>query len=472
MLAEVGSWPPTSNGLSKQRFLMDEDAGRSNYDTEVVLTTPSLAHSLKDVLAMRTDLARSIVAAVVLSIICGCSSGRGKSLSMASMNPFKPSSKALADSNAPLYEKPSDSANSADSLPPAPKYASTSGGLAASSKTYPEKAAAFSGPDRMAQPGYQDSRSPYASTTPKSSPGNNALSSSPPAVSPQQGYYGSGDYRTASRSNSPASGYSYGGASRPPAGTGTSPSCSGTSCDLASRDRASAGSYASPRSQTDSGSRYATGAERWGTGSSAASGYNYPKSSSVESNPRYPSSNGPASPWSTTAPAVAGSTPNGASPYGSSTGSYTAAPLADRYGSNKGYLSDSTPSSSFRDRQASAYTGQSSSAGNYNYGSTGSSPLAQPAPTPPERAAYVPGQNNYAPGNTGYNPPATPSYQSPAGNYTTPDPTGTGRSGYSPGSIDRYRTDSTGGSSPTGSYPAASGSQSNSPYGYKLPVNG
>ena len=442
---------------------MDEDAGMSNHDTEVVLTTPSLVHSLKDTLAMRIHLAPSVVAIVVLSILCGCSSGRGKSWSMASMNPFKSSSKGLADTTAPQFKKPSASANPADSLPPASGYASTLGRSASSSGVYPEKTAAHSGYNSMARSGYQSGQSSYSSTAPSSSAGYNALSSSSPAVSPQHGYYGSGaDYNTASRSNSSTPGYSYSGTGSPPNSAESSPYSYGSSRDSAyrstSRETASAAGYSSNGGGTDSASRYATGAERWDTGSSATSGYDYPKS-------------GSASPWSATGPAATDSTSNGSLRYGSSTGSYDAAPFADRYSSDKGSISGSTTSSSFQDRYANAFPGSSSAGSSPGYGSTSSSPWAEQTPIPGERAAYIPGQTDYDPGNTGYRPSGTSSYQSPAGNYTVPGTTGGSESGYSPGSIDRYRTDGTNGSSPLG-YPSTSGSQSGSSYGYKLPVSG
>ena len=453
---------------------MDEDAGTSNHDTEVVLTTPSLVHSLKDTLAMRTHLAPSVVAVVVLSILCGCSSGRGNSWSMASMNPFKSSSKKLADTTAPRFEKPSASANPADSLPPASGYASTSNKSPSSSGTYPEKTASYSGYNGMARSGYQSGQSSYSSTAPSSSAGYNALSSSSPAVSPQHGYYGSGtDYNTASRSNSSAPGYSYSGTGSPPGSAESSSYSYGSSRDSAyqstGRDTASADGYSSYGSRTDSNSRYATGAERWDTGGSAASGYDYPNSGSADSGSSYPSSSSPASPWGATSPPATGSTSNDSLRYGNSTGSYDAAPFADRYSSNKGNLSDSTPGSSLRDRYANAFPGSSSSGSSYGYDSTSSSPLSEPATVPDERAPYVPGQTGYDPGNTGYKPPGTSSYQLPAGNYTPPGTTGGSESGYSPGSIDRYRTGGTSGSSPMGTYPSSSGSQSGSSYGYSLP---
>jgi len=421
---------------------------------------------------MRTHLARSIVAVVVLSVLCGCSSGRGKSWSMASMNPFNKSSKELAGSTAPRFEKPSASANPADSLPSAPEYASTSD----RSATYPEKTAAYSGYNGTDRAGYQYGQSSYSSTAPSSSAGYAALSSSPPAVSPQYGYYNSSgtDYNTASRSNSPAPGYSYSGSNSPSGSAGLSSNSYAATRDSAypstSRDTVYTGDNSSFGNRTDSGSRYATGSERWGT-SSAASGYDYPRSSSAGSNASYPSSGSSASPWFTTGPAATGSASDGGSRFGGGTGSLEAAPSADRYGYNAGYLSDSTPSSSFRDRQASAYTGSSSSGSGYGYIPTSPSPQTEPATVSRERAAYVPGQTGYAPGSTGYTPPNTPSYQLPAGNYTVPDTTGS-ESGYSPGSIDRYRTDGSSGSRPIGTYPSSSDSQSGSSYGYKLPLSG
>ena len=141
----------------------------------------------------------------------------------------------------------------------------------------------------------------------------------------------------------------------------------------------------------------------------------------------------------------------------------------------KAYVSDSMPTSSLRDRHASAYTGSSSPPSNYNYNSAGSSKPSQPETMSDSRPAYVPGQTGYAPGSTGYKPPSAPTYTSPGGSYTAPGSTSGSSGGYSPGSVDRYRSDSSSGSSPMGSYPSypsSSGSQSDSPYGYKLPTSG
>ena len=333
----------------------------------------------------------------------------------------------------------------------------------------------------MARSGYQSGQSSYSSTGPSSSAGYKALSSSPPAVSPQHGYYsGSGtDYNTASRSNSSAPGYSYSGTGSSPGSAKPSSYSYGSPGDSAYRstgqDTASAGSYPSYERGTDSSSRYATGAERWGT-SSAASGYNYPKSGAAGSNSSYsPFANSSALPRSATSPAETVSTSNGSSRYGGGTGSYDAAPLADKYRSNTSYLSDRTPSSSFRDRYASAYTGSSSSGSGNNYDSTSSSPRTEPETISNDRAAYVPGQTGYAPGSTGYKPSSVPSYQSPAGNYATPSTTDGSKSFYSPGSTDWYRTDGTSGSSLIGTYPKSfgtqsSGTQSGASEGYNLPL--
>ena len=390
---------------------------------------------------MRTHSARSIVAVVAVSVLCGCSSGGGKSWSMASLNPFKSSSKALAKTTAPPFKKPSASANPADSLPSASEYTSTSGGSTPSFGAYSQQPAARSGYNSIAPSGYQSGQSSYSSIAPSSSTGYSALPGSSPTVSPQHGYYGPpADYSTASRSNSSAPGYSYSGTSSP---------SDGSAYRSTSGDEASAGSDSS-YGQTDSSSRYATGSERWGTSGSTASGYDYSRSSAAGSNPPYPSSSSSALPWSATSPVPTDSTSNGSLPYGGGTGSYSPATSADRYASSAGYLSDSTPSSSFRDRYASA--------------AIGASPKTEPAPNPGERAAYVPGQTGYAPGGTGYNPPGTSPYQPPTEDYTTP--------GYSPGSTDRYRPGSSSGLRPMGTYPSSSSGSQGSSQGYKLPLSG
>ena len=244
-------------------------------------------------------------------------------------------------------------------------------------------------------------------------------------VSPQQGYYDSGSgYSTANTSNSAAPRYSYGGTSTSPGIAKSNAYSYESSRDStygsSSPDTASSGSYPSYGGQGGSDSRYAAGADRWGTGGSTASGYDYAKSGSAASGSSYPSSGSSASPWSNPGPAASSPSPSGSSRYGSGQQSYATAPAANRYGVDKGYVSDRMPSSSLRDQSASAYTGSSSPVSNYRQDPAASSPWSQPETIADARSAYVPGQTGYDPGNTGYKPPSAPTYTSPAGSYTAP----------------------------------------------------
>ncbi len=119
---------------------------------------------------MRTHLARSVLSVVVLSILCGCTGGRksySPGLSMSSLNPFKSPSQKLADSAAPRFEKPSSTADPADSLPPAAGYASKSDRQSPSvGGAYPEKAASYAGLDRATAQSYRGGQSPISSGFP------------------------------------------------------------------------------------------------------------------------------------------------------------------------------------------------------------------------------------------------------------------------------------------------------------------
>ncbi len=351
---------------------------------------------------MRKFVARSIVVALGVLLVCGCSSTGGKSPSVASLNPMKYFAKSKPVPK-PSQMTPNVSLPSADGL--ALTDSKSDGGFA---------------PPSPYGAGAADSKQPkdafagqYSSTTDPSRNASPATGASL-AASPQHGMYDPNGYA----GTTAPSGYTL---PKSNSLTGTTPSDSTSPYSLG-------------------GSRYdiqnpglSTGA--LAGGSSTQSGAGRSLTGGQQADPYYASSgsayNQPASYQASSLPSPAGAITGASQGTYPSTGTYQVDPSAV-YGSWNNGTNPSAPG---------GYTGSAfpATTDRRDMGGIASLPSSPAASSGLGTSQY--NYQNYQPGVTGYQPPNVPAYTPPIGYIQPSSSSGTAPTaepGYSPGTTSRY----------------------------------